>query len=109
MRSRAVCKARWPFSDGALEGSSVYSCDEQSREYLYHGFKAGGWVSIDKGQRIPGGFRFLKEYVEGTDRVRQRFTIEEGVAGRVTTVLETAKGDGPWVIEDKSDDLRTRP
>ena len=108
-RRHIVCRPRWQFADGVLEGLTVFSYDEKSGEYLSYRFKPGGRVSTERCQRIPRGFRCMNEHGTGADRVRERFTIEEVVAGRVSTVFETAKGDGPWVIEDKSEYLRTRP
>ena len=107
-RRHIVCTPRWQFPNMTFEGLSVYSYDEKSGEYLSHKFRAFGRITTERGQRIPRGFRFMKEDGTGADRVRERFTIEEGVAGRVSTVSETAKGDGPWVVEDKQEYLRTR-
>lgn len=108
-RRHIVCAPRWRFPNMTFEGLSVFSYDDKSGEYLAHRFKAFGRVSTERGQRIPRGFRFMNEHGSGADRVRERFTLEEGVAGRVNTVLETAKGDGPWVTEDRDEYLRTRP
>ena len=99
-RRHIVCRPRWQVANGALEGLSVFSYDETSGEYLSHRFKPGGRVSTERCQRIPKGFRCMNERGKGADQVRERFTIEEGVAGRVSTVFETAKADRPWVIED---------
>jgi hypothetical protein len=108
-RRHMVCKPRWQSGGKVLEGLGVYSYDEKSGEYLAHGFKPPGRVSAERGQRIPSGFRFMSESGTGADRLRNRHTLEEGSAGRVTGTSETAKGDGPWVVEDKTEYLRTRP
>lgn len=108
-RRHIVCTPRWQSANGAFNGLAVYSYDENSGEYLSHAFKPFGRVATQRGQRIPRGFRFMNERGTGVDRVRERYTLEEDVGGRVSTVLETAKGDGPWVIEDKSEVMRTRP
>lgn len=108
-RRHIVCTPRWQLANGAFSGLAVYSYDEKSGEYLSHAFKPFGRVATQKGERIPRGFRFMNERGTGADRVRERYTLEEGSEGRVHTVLETAKGDGPWVIEDKSEVIRKRP
>ena len=91
------------------EALGVYSYDPTQGEYLYHGFGARGGISKERGQRIAKGFHFTSERGTGVDRVRKRFTIEEAGQGRVNTVSETAKADGPWVVEERVEYLRTRP
>lgn len=108
-RRHIVCRARYQTANGFRESLGVYSFDQTSSEYLYHGFGARGGVMIERGRRIPKGFHFTSERGTGADRVRTRFTIEEGPQGRVNTVSETAKADGPWVVEEKLEYLRTRP
>jgi hypothetical protein len=108
-RRHIVCTPRWQLASGAFNGLAVYSYDEKSGEYLSYAFKPFGRVTTQRGQRIPRGFRFLSERGTGEERVRERYTLEEGAGGRISTVLETAKGDGPWVIDDKSEVLRMRP
>jgi hypothetical protein len=107
-RRHIVCKARAQTPNGPIEALGIYSYDQASGEYLYHGFNAGGRVSIDRGQRTPTGFLFLKEAGTGADRTRERFTLEEQAGGRVIAVTETAKADGPWVVDDRTIYLRTR-
>jgi hypothetical protein len=108
-RRHIVCRARLQTADGPRETLGVYSYDQTRAEYLYHGFGARGSVTIERGQRIPKGFHFTSERGTGSDRVRTRFTIEEGTQGRVNTVSETAKAEGPWIVEEKLEYLRTRP
>ena len=108
-RRHIVCKSRVQTANGPQESLGVYSYDQTSGEYLYHGFGAGGIVSTERGQRIPKGFRFFSERGTGADRVRTRFTIEEAAQGRVNTVTETAKAEEPWVVEESLEYLRTRP
>jgi hypothetical protein len=40
---------------------------------------------------------------------REATTIEEAAHGRVNTVTETATVEGPWVVEERLEYLRTRP
>ncbi len=108
-RRHIVCRPRWENPKGALEGLSVYSYDETNGAYLAHSFKASGLVTAERGHRIPRGFRFMSESGAGAERVRERLTLEEDVGGRVIVVSETAKGEGPWVVENKTGYLRTRP
>lgn len=108
-RRHIVCRARDETANGPLESLGVYSYDQTTGEYLYHGFGSRGGVSTERGQRIPNGFHFTSERGTGADRVRTRFTIVEAAQGRVNTVSETAKADGPWVFDERLEYLRTRP
>jgi hypothetical protein len=108
-RRHVVCTARADTANGPVESLGVYSYDPTRGEYLYHGFGSRGAVSTERGQRISNGFRFVSESGVGADRVRTRFTITEGAPGRVNTVNEVAKADGPWVVEEELEYLRTRP
>ena len=108
-RRHIVCRARVQRAEGAVEALGVYSYDQTKGEYLYHGFGSRGGVTIERGHRIPDGFHFTSERGTGADRVRTRFTIVEGAQGRVSTVSETSKGEGPWVVEERVEYLRTRP
>jgi hypothetical protein len=108
-RRHIICRARVQTASGTRESLGVYSYDQTSGEYLYHGFGSRGTVMIERGRRTPNGFHFTSERGTGTDRVRTRFTIEEAAEGRVNTVTETSKADGPWVVDDRTDYLRTRP
>lgn len=108
-RRHIVCRARNETANGPVESLGVYSYDKTAGEYLYHGFGSRGGVSTERGQRIPNGFHFTSERGTGADRVRTRFTIVEAAQGRVNTVSETAKADGPWVLDERLEYLRTRP
>lgn len=108
-RRHIVCRARYQAAEGPREALGVYSYDPTQGEYLYHGFGARGGVSKERGQRIAKGFHFTSERGTGADRVRVRFTIEEAGQGRVNTVSEKSKADGPWVVEETVEYLRTRP
>ncbi len=108
-RRHIVCRPRWDRPDGAVENLSVYSYDDVNGTYVVHGFKSNGRFESDRGQRLSNGFRFMSDSGTGADRVRERFTLEEGVAGRVTAVSEKALADGPWVVNHRTDYLRTRP
>jgi hypothetical protein len=104
-----VCKPRWENAKGTAEGLSVYSFDEANGVYVSHVFKANGTVAVESGRRIPRGFQFASESGAGAERVRERLTLEDAADGRVNVLSESAKGDGPWVIERKTEYLRTRP
>ena len=108
-RRHIVCRSRVQTANGPRESLGVYSYDESIGEYLYHGFGASGTVFIERGQRVPSGFHFTSERGTGANRVRTRFTIVDAEQGRVNTVSETAKADGPWVVEERLEYLRTRP
>jgi hypothetical protein len=108
-RRQIVCRTRLQTDSGLREALGVYSYDQTSREYLYHGFGGSGSLMTERGQRIPKGFRFTSEQGTGAEKVRKRFTIEEAAQGRVNTVSETSRAEGPWVIEEKLEYLRTRP
>jgi hypothetical protein len=110
-RRHMVCRPRWDRPAGASEDLSVYSYDAATGAYVVHGFKANGQFAADRGERVPRGFRFASDLGTGAHRVRERLTLEEeeGAAGRVTVVSETARGDGPWVVNHQTDYLRTRP
>ncbi len=71
-----------------ISRASPQTCDD----YVYHYFGPRGNLYIERGQRIPGGFRFTSESGTGADRVRTRLT---------------AKTDRPWVIEKRLEYLRT--
>ena len=108
-RRHIVCRASVQTAEGPRESLGVYSYDETKGEFVYHGFGSRGTVYIERGQRIPGGFRFMSERGTGADRVRTRFTIVEAAEGLVNTVSETAKPDGSWVVKERQEYLRTRP
>jgi hypothetical protein len=108
-RRHIVCRSREQTANGPREHLGVYSYDESKGEYLYHGFGASGSILIERGQRVPSGFHFTSERGTGLNRVRTRFTILEAEQGRVNTVSETAKADGPWVVGERLVYLRTRP
>ena len=91
------------------EAIGVYSYDQESGQYLYHGFSGSGRILVEKGQRIPSGFRFMSERGKGADLVRVQFTIVEAEGGRINAVTETAKPGEPWVVEERTSYLRTRP
>jgi hypothetical protein len=109
VRRHIVCRARVQKADGPRESLGVYSYDQARGEYLYHGFGSRGVIMIERGQRIPNGFHFTSERGAGADRVRTRFTIVEGAQGRVNTVSETSKAEGPWLVDERREYLRTRP
>lgn len=108
-RRHIVCRARGPTPTGVRESLGVYSYDPARGAYLYHGFGSRGTVSIEVGHRIADGFHFTSERGTGADRVRTRFTIVQGAGGRVNTVSEVSKGEGPWVEEERLEYLRVRP
>jgi hypothetical protein len=64
---------------------------------------------IERGRRIPNGFHFTSERGSNAETLRTRFTIEEATDGRVNTMTETSKADGPSVVVDRTVYLRTRP
>jgi hypothetical protein len=108
-RRHVVCRARVQIPGGNRESLGVYSYDPTSGDYLYHGFGSRGGVLIERGRRIANGFHFTSERGTGAEHVRTRFTIEEGADGRVNTITERSRADGPWVVEQTLQYLRTRP
>lgn len=108
-RRHIICKSRDKTGDVARESLSVYSYDAAKREYVYHGFRADGSMESQRGQRTPTGFLFTSDDGAGAKRVRTRFTLTEGVGNHFHTVSETAKGDGPFVVDSKIEYVRSRP
>lgn len=108
-RRHVVCRSSVKAAEENRESLGVYSYDEAKSEFVYHGFNKPGSVYIERGHRIPKGFVYTSQQGTGADRVRTRFTIVEGEHGRVSTVNETSKADGPWVVDEKLEYLRTRP
>lgn len=108
-RRHIVCTPRWDNAKGVAEGLTIFSYDAEERVYLSHAFKANGALTVERGQRIAGGFRFMTESGTGAERVRERLTLEDAADGRVKVVSETAKGDGAWVVQNKTEYLLTRP
>lgn len=108
-RRHMVCRSRWQAANGPREALGVYSYDQPTGEYLYHGFGAGGAVIKERVQRLPKGWLFTSERGTGVERVRTRETLEETAEGRFSAIRETAKSEGPWVFERRVEYLRTRP
>lgn len=108
-RRHIVCRSSVTTAEGSRESLGVYSYDQAKSEFVYHGFNKPGSVYIERGRRLPQGFVYTSEQGTGVDRVRTRFTIVEGEPGRVSTVNELSKADGPWVVDEKLEYLRTRP
>ena len=104
-----VCTTRWDNAKGVAEGLTVFSYDAEERVYFTHAFKANGALTVERGHPIAGGFRFANDRGTGAERVRERLTLEEEADGRVKVVSETAKGDGAWVVGNRTEYLRTRP
>ena len=95
-RRHMVCRSRWKTAAGPREGLSIFSHDERTAEYLYHGFRPGGAVVVHRGLRLPDGWSFTSERGEGEERVRTRVTIGRVAEGRFSFHIETARADGPW-------------
>ena len=108
-RRHMVCKARWQAANGPQETLGIYSHDPSTGDYQFHGFAASGAVIKERVQRHPKGWVYTTERGTGVERVRTRETLEETVEGRVSAVHETAKNEGPWVVDRKVEYLRTRP
>lgn len=108
-RRHMVCRARWQTANGPRESLGVYSHDPSTGDYQFHGFSASGAVVKERVQRRPKGWVYTTERGTGAERVRTRETLEETVEGRVSAVHETAKDEGPWVVDRTSEYLRTRP
>lgn len=108
-RRHIVCRSSVTTAGENRESLGVYSYDEAKSEFVYHGFSKPGSVYIERGKRIANGFVYTSEQGAGADRVRTRFTIVEGEHGRVSTVNEKSTADGPWVVDEKLEYLRTRP
>ena len=104
-----VCRARWQTADGPRKTLGIYSYDASTGEYQFHGFAASGAVVKERVKRHPKGWVYTTERGTGAERVRTRETLEETVEGRVSSVHETAKDEGPWVVDRRVEYLRTRP
>ena len=100
-RRHMICRSRWRAEDGRREGLSIFSHDPSTSEYRYHGFRSGGAVIVQKGQRLPRGWLFTSDRGTGADRVQSRVTIEKTAQDRFSFLRESAKSDNPWVVADK--------
>lgn len=100
-RRHMLCRSRWRTVAGHREGLSIFSYNQASGEYLYHGFRPGGAVATHKGERLPKGWLFTSDRGAGDDRVQTRITIEKTAEGRFSFVSETAKGSKAWQITPK--------
>ena len=107
-RRHMVCRARWQTANGPRETLGIYSYDPPTGEYQYHGFAVSGDVVKERVQRHPKGWLYTTERGTGAERVRTRETLEETAEGRVSSIHETAKGEGPWVVDRRLDYQRTR-
>jgi hypothetical protein len=105
-RRHMVCQSRWRTASGYREGLSIFSYDQASSEYQYHGFRSGGAVVTQKGERLPKGWRFTSDRGAGDDRVQTRVTIEKTAEGRFSFVRDTAKGSNAWQTTPKIEYIR---
>lgn len=101
-----VCRSRWRTAEGYREGLSIFSYNRASGEYQYHGFRSGGAVATQKGERLPKGWIFTSDRGEGIDRVQTRVTIETTGEGRFSFLSETAKGNEAWKASPKFEYIR---
>jgi hypothetical protein len=108
-RGHIVCRTSVKVAGETHASIAYYSYDEPAREYVYHWFGRLGGLYVERGHRIPNGFQFFSEEGTGAGKIRTRFTITEAAEGRVHTVNEKSKVDGPWVVEKTTDYIRTRP
>lgn len=108
-RRHMVCRSRWRTAAGYREGLSIFSYDPASGEYRYHGFRAGGAVVTQTGQRLPNGWRLTSDRGTGADRMQTRVTIEKIAPGRFSFLSESAKGDQPWTTGARFDYVRVGP
>jgi hypothetical protein len=108
-RRHMICKARWQTVNGPREALGIYSYDPTTGDYQYHGFSASGAVVKERVQRRPKGWLYTTDSGTGAERVRTRETLEETAEGRVSAIHETAKAEGPWVVDRRVEYLRTRP
>ena len=108
-RRHMVCRARWKTATGARETLGIYSHDPATGDYQYHGFAASGAVVKERVQRHPKGWLYTTDHGSGPERMRTRETLEQTAEGRVKAIHETAKGEGPWVIDGTVEYVRTRP
>jgi hypothetical protein len=97
-RRHMICRSQWRTKDGRREGLSIFSYDSPTSEYRYHGFRSGGVVVTQKGQRLPKGWLFTSDRGTGADRVQTRVTIERSAEDRFSFLSESAKGDNPWLV-----------
>jgi hypothetical protein len=95
-RRHMVCRASWVAPTGRVEGLSVFSYEASSGDFLYHGFRSGGAVVVQRGRPTADGWAFASEQGEGATRVRQRVSIAARADRGFDFVAESASGDGPW-------------
>jgi hypothetical protein len=105
-RRHMICRSSWKTDTGRREGLSIFSYDPSSKEYRYHGFRSGGAVVSQKGQRLPKGWLFTSDLGSGDDRVRNRVTIEKLTEDRYSFLSESAKGETSWSVRAKFDYVR---
>ena len=105
-RRHMVCRSSWMSGGERREGLSVFSYDASSNEYRYHGFRSGGAVVFQTGQRIAGGWSFTADRGTGDDRVRSRVTMRRVADDRFSFLSESAKGDKPWTVAAQFDYVR---
>jgi hypothetical protein len=105
-RRHMVCRSRWRADTGYREGMSIFSYEPSSGDYRYHGFRSGGAVVVQSGQRLPQGWVFTSDRGTGADRVQARVTIERVTPDRFSFLSESAKGGGPWLVGARFDYLR---
>jgi hypothetical protein len=105
-RRHMICRSRWRTEAGYREGISIFSFDPPTGEYRYHGFRSGGAVVTQKGQRLPNGWLFTSDRSAGADRVQTRVTIERTAPDRFSFLSESARGDNPWLVGTKVDYVR---
>lgn len=87
-RRHMVCRSRWTVGGEAREGWSIFSYDEATRAYLYHGFRSGGGVVVQRGQPEGSGWRFASG--------QRRATLTPSGEGAFRLVHEVAAGEGAW-------------
>lgn len=108
-RRHMVCRSWWGAEGGRREGLSIFSYDPASNEYRYHGFRAGGAVVTQKGERLPAGWLFTSDRGVGSDRLQTRVTIEKLAEGRFGFLSESATGGNPWVVGARVEYIRVGP
>jgi hypothetical protein len=99
-RRHMICRSTWQTVSGPREGMSIFSFRAEDSTYLYYGLRADGAVEALQGRCLPDGWEFSREEGVGANRQRSRVTIARLTQNRFRFVVESAEGDGPWILED---------
>ena len=95
-RRHMVCSSSWQAPAGAHEALSVLSHDAGAGCYLYHGFRAGGSVVVQRGHFEGDSLVFMDDVPATAGAVRTRVRLTPQRDGSVSFVEESCEGTGPW-------------